>query len=251
MKQITMGTNTTGIATSPLDSKKLVEFAQAVPPSSPGSEADAAAVRIEYARGSGTIGSVPPPASLKGMAKAAGELIQGKRPALLVDKLGERLAFERSGTRLYEAILAKFDAEGGFEGGPTRAELEAIRDDEIRHFAMVCRAMERLGADPTAQTPGADVIGLASSGLLSVAAEPRINLGQSLESLLVAELADNDSWRMLIDLAVAYGQDEMAAEFRIAEQHEMIHLALVRKWLSSKLALDARGQPSTTPQRAA
>lgn len=252
MKQITMGTNTTGLATSPLDSKKLVEFAQTIPPSSPGSEADAAAVRTEYARWSGTIGSVPPPVSLQGMIKAAGELIQGKRPAILLDKLGERLAFERAGTRLYEALIAKFDAEGSFEGGPTRAELEAIRDDELRHFAMICRAMERLGADPTAQTPGANLIGLASSGILSVAVEPRINFGQSLEALLVAELTDNESWRMLIELATAYGQDEMAAEFCIAEQHEMVHLALVRKWLSSKLALDARGGPSATkPHQAA
>ncbi|XXU72803.1 hypothetical protein WMF41_39960 [Sorangium sp. So ce1151] len=31
-----------------------------------------------------------------------------------------------------------------FEGGPTRADLEAIRDDELRHFALLKRAMERL-----------------------------------------------------------------------------------------------------------
>ncbi|WP_438038702.1 ferritin-like domain-containing protein [Sorangium sp. So ce128] len=252
MKQIKMGTNTTGIATSPIDSKELIEFAQVIPPSSPGSEAEAAAVRSEYARESGTVGSVPPPASLKGVVKAAGELIQGRPPALLIDKLGERLQFERSGTRLYEALIAKHDAEGTFEGGPTRADLEAIRDDELRHFALLKRAIERLGADPTAMTPGADVIGLSSSGVLAVAVEPRINLGQSLQALLVAELTDNDSWRMLIDLAIAYGQDEMAAEFRVAEQHEAIHLERVRAWLSSKLALDARGEPtSTTPQQAA
>ena len=147
MKQIAIGTNTTGIATSPLDSKELIEAALAVPPSSPGSEADAAAVRTEYAAGSGTVGSVPPPASLKGMVKAAGELIQGRPPALLIDKLGERLQFERSGTRLYEAMIAKYDAEGSFEGGPTRADLEAIRDDELRHFALLKRTVgeERFG----------------------------------------------------------------------------------------------------------
>ncbi|WP_437793174.1 ferritin-like domain-containing protein [Sorangium sp. So ce693] len=252
MKQIKMGTNTTGIATSPIDSKELIEFAQVIPPSSPGSEADAAAVRSEYARESGTVGSVPPPASVKGVVKAAGELIHGRPPALLIDKLGERLQFERSGTRLYEAMIAKHDAEGSFEGGPTRADLEAIRDEELLHFALVKRAIERLGADPTAMTPGADVIGLASTGVLAVAVEPRINLGQSLQALLVAELTDNDGWRMLIDLAIAYGQEEMAAEFRVAEQHEALHLERVRAWLSSKLALDARGAPtSTTPQQAA
>ncbi|MGK4000553.1 ferritin-like domain-containing protein [Sorangium sp. So ce1024] len=252
MKQITIGTNRTGMATSPLDSKELIEAAQAVPPTSPGSEADAAAVRAEYARESGTIGSVPPPASLKGMVKAAGELIQGRPPALLIDKLGERLQFERSGTRLYEALIAKYDAEGSFEGGPSRADLEAIRDDELRHFDLLRRALERLGADPTAMTPGANMIGLASAGVLAVAVEPRISFGQSLQALLVAELTDNDGWRMLIDLATAYGQDELAAELRAAEQHEARHLELVRVWLSNKLALDARGAPTTTtPQKAA
>ncbi|WP_437587053.1 ferritin-like domain-containing protein [Sorangium sp. So ce1000] len=252
MKQSTIGTNTTGIATSPIDSKELIEFAQAIPPSSPGSEADAAAVRTEVAGASGPVGSVPPPVTLKGVVKAAGELIQGRPPALLIDKLGERLQFERSGTRLYEALIAKHDAQGTFEGGPTRADLEAIRDDELRHFALLKRAIERLGADPTAMTPSADVVGLASAGVLAVAAEPRINLGQSLQALLVAELTDNDSWRMLIDLAIAYGQDEMAAEFREAEQHEARHLELVRAWLSSKVALDARGEPTAkTPQQAA
>lgn len=252
MKQITMGTNRTGMATSPLDSKELIDAAQANPPSSPGSEADAAAVRTEHARESGTVGSVPPPASLKGMVKAAGELIQGRPPALLIDKLGERLQFERSGTRLYEAMIAKYDADGGFEGGPSRADLEAIRDDELRHFDLLRRALERLGADPTAMTPGANMIGLASSGVLAVAVEPRIDFGQSLQALLVAELTDNDGWGMLIDMATAYGQDEMAAEFRVAQLHEARHLELVRSWLSSKLALDARGAPTTTtPQKAA
>ncbi|WP_437671662.1 ferritin-like domain-containing protein [Sorangium sp. So ce131] len=253
MREITMGTNTTGMATSPLDSKELIEAALAVPPSSPGSEADAAAVRTTYARESGAVGSVPPPASLKGMVKAAGQLIQGRAPAVLIDKLGERLAFERSGTRAYEALIAKYDADGSFEGGPTRADLEAIRDDELRHAALVCDAMVRLGADPTAMTPGADLVGLASSGILSVAVEPRISFGQSLEALLIAELTDNDSWRMLIDLTTAYGHTEMAAEFRVAEQHEARHLELCRRWLSSLLALRARGEPTapTSPQQAA
>lgn len=251
MKEITMGSNATGIATSPIHSRELIEAAQAVPPTSPGSEQDAARVRTEYARGAGPIGSVPPPVSLKGVVKAAGELIQGKPPALLIDKLGERLAFERSGTRLYEALLAKLDATGTFDGGPSRADLEKIRDEELGHFELLRRAMERLGGDPTAMTPGADVVGLASTGLFGVVTEPRTTLVQSLEAVLVAELTDNDSWRMLIDLASAYGQQEMAAEFRLAELAEARHLELCRAWLTNRLLRAAGAEPTAAPQKAA
>jgi rubrerythrin len=244
MKETTVGANRTGIATCPGDGRELVEAAAQVPPSSPGSEADAARVRTEYAGEAGPVGSVPPPGSLKGLMKAAVQLIQGRPPAILIDKLAERLAFERSGTRLYDSLIAKLDATGSFEGGPTRADLQAIRDEELGHVALLRGALERIGADPTAQTPGADVVGLASTGLFGVVLDPRTSLGQSLEALLIAELTDNDSWRMLIELATAYEQHEMAADFRAAELAEQRHLASVRAWLANKLALDARAAPT-------
>jgi hypothetical protein len=34
-------------------------------------------------------------------------MLGGKEPIVFLDKLGERAAFERSGTRLYETLIAK------------------------------------------------------------------------------------------------------------------------------------------------
>ena len=47
----------------------------------------------------------PTPEHLKGVAKATAARITGSRPEVLIDKLGERLAFERTGIRLYEAMI--------------------------------------------------------------------------------------------------------------------------------------------------
>ena len=66
-----------------------------------------------------------------------------------------------------------------------------------------------MGADPTAETPSADVIGVASQGLLQVITDPRTTLSQSLEAMLTAELTDNDGWETLAALADDLGQTEL------------------------------------------
>src|SRR5690606_41459299 len=55
--------------------------------------------RVKRAEEADRIGSVPVPGSAKGMLKSTFDMALGKSPELLVDKLGERLAFERSGDR--------------------------------------------------------------------------------------------------------------------------------------------------------
>src|SRR4051812_40402960 len=120
----TIGRNRTGIATSPSAAADLLEITRQTPPSRPGDEAGMAALRVAYARAGEPPGSMPPPVTIKGMAKSALKLLQGKNAALLLDKLGERLAFERTGARLYEALLSKLEAYGSWPGGPSRAEIE-------------------------------------------------------------------------------------------------------------------------------
>lgn len=244
----TMGMNRTGAQASPIDSKKAAEFALEVAPSSPGSEEDAAEVRRAYAVEAPPIGTVPPPASLKGLVNAAVELLKGKWPAALVDKLGERLAFERAGSRLYEGLIAKCDAKGTFAGGPSREDLIAIHNEELQHFDLLRRAMERIGADPTAMTPAADMVGVASQGLLQVVSDPRTTFAQSLDAVLIAELADNDGWRRLLATARAFGEDDMASDFSFAEAEEERHLELCRRWLDAAGALEAQGAMEERPE---
>ena len=74
---------------------------------------------------------------------------------------------------------------------------------------MVEAAIRSIGADPTVQTPSADVDGVASMGLIQVLTDPRTSVAQCLEAILIAELADNDGWQMLILFAEKMGMDDM------------------------------------------
>jgi rubrerythrin len=94
---------------------------------------------------------------------------------------------------------------------------------------MLVACMEKLGADPTAQTPCADVAGVESVGLLQVVTDPMTSVTQSLHAMLVAELTDNDAWDELVKLAREFGQDEMVALFEKAREAEREHLAGIRK----------------------
>jgi rubrerythrin len=174
--------------------------------------------------------------------REAARQLAGRETTLLLDKLGERLAFERTGTRLYETLLEKVEA-GGFEGGPSRADLEHIRDEEAAHFHLLHAKLVELDGDPTAVTPSADLAAVASMGVVAVVSDARTSLAESLEAILVAELADRDGWARLIELAEQSGQDELARAGREAERVEEEHLAKVRGWLAAWARAAANGGP--------
>jgi hypothetical protein len=157
----------------------------------------------------------------------------GAHPNPFLDKLGARLSFERAGVRLYQALIAKHDVFGSFPGGPARTALEDILEEEHAHFLLLVQAAEQLGVDPTAVTPSAAVEDTAASGLRALLVDPRVNLVQSLEAILIAELADNEGWDGLVELAAQAGEHELAARFRAASEQERAHLRTVRAWLSS------------------
>src|SRR5687767_9837883 len=93
-----LGLNRTGIGTAPLLSKDMIEGTSEFPPPARGDERAISGERAEYAREADPLGSVPPPLTGKGMLDMAATAIKGESPTQLVDKLGERLAFERTGT---------------------------------------------------------------------------------------------------------------------------------------------------------
>jgi hypothetical protein len=215
--------------------EEALEGATFVAPSSDGDATAIAAVMKAYTEESLPVGSIPPPP--KGLAAIAGR-------DLLVDKLGERIAYERSGARLYEALITKLDALGSFEGGPTREELVHIHDEEVAHFMLVADVVKRMGGDPTAQTPLADVHGVAASGLGKVVTDPRTSLAHALEAALAAELVDNEAWRLLGDLAEKVGLEEaVIAEVRAAQAEEEQHLSSVRRWIRAAVAARLNEQP--------
>lgn len=229
-----MGLNYTGAKMSPIDSEQQVKAAQEVPPDIPGDEQKIALVRSAHIDEAEKIGSVPIPGSAKGMLKTALNKLVGVSPEVLIDKLGERQAFERTGTRLYEALIAK--AQAMELDAELLNTLQRFHNEEMEHFKLLVQSLETLGADPSAMTPCADVMGVTSMGLLQVISDPRTNWAQSLNALLTAELSDNAGWEMLIELARISGQSSLADSFQTPLDQEQIHLATVKEWLNDEIS---------------
>jgi ferritin-like protein len=243
-KDTKIGTNRTGIQMSPKDSKELISAAQNALPTSEGDHMSLAMLRSDYIRDAEPVGTMPPPGTLKGALKSGIEMMTGDRPQVLLDKLGERAAFERGGTRLYDAILSKFDADPHEHGSVSRDILQHFRNEEAEHFNLVCEAVEQLGGDPTAMTPCADLVGVQAMGLWQSVTDPRTTLAQCLNTMLVAELADNAGWELLITLARASGHDDIATRFQKALEEEAQHLTQVRAWVQELTMADASLMPA-------
>jgi hypothetical protein len=221
------------------------------PPTSEGSAEDIAMVRIAYAKEAEPLGSMPLPAGMKNKAKTAMKAVMGAKPTLLMDKLGERLAFERSGTRLYEALVSKHAAFGSFTGGPRKGDLEEILQEEYGHFTMLSSTIEQLGGDPTAVTPSANLHATASKGIVQVIVDPRTTLLQSLEAILIAELADHACWEALVALVQQAGEDTLVKPFEQALVTEQEHLVKVRAWLAAGQGRASEGKNGKNGRRKA
>lgn len=232
-KPTDVGTNRTGIATSPEEAKKTQEGArQGVRDASPDIERLPEA-RVASSRKAPPVGTLPK--------------LDGEVPAVFIDQLGSRVVFERAGARLYELLMVKLAAAGRHDGGPTREELEHLRDEELEHLAITMRALEELGADPTAMTPAADISAVNGSGILKNLADPRVTLTQALDSILIAELNDNETWAMLTTLALKLGRGDLAKDFHRALEQEQEHLDKIRRWLNASISRQAGIEP---PQHA-
>lgn len=235
MEKEHMGMNRTGVQMSPIDSKAMQEMMPEMPEGD--GEQARSEVRTPYIAEADGLGSIPVPGTLKGAAGAAAALLRGDSPQLLLDKLGERLAFERTGVRLYDALIAKCEILLDDTISMSLDDLRSIRNDEARHMALVADAVESVGGDPTAQTPSADLAGIESMGLVQVINDPRTSVAQCLHAILAAELSDRAGWETLVALADAQGLDDLVQQFSEALNTEREHLALVETWHAESIGL--------------
>lgn len=215
-----MKTNKTGIENRPAQAAAMNAAVAEFPPTSTGSKVAAEGVRIDYARNV--------PAEYLGLGS-----IPGPEPTLLFDKLGERLAFERTGVRLYQKLIAKVEALGEYPGGPTRKELVEILQEEHTHMTMLEQSIERLDGDSTAMTPAADVAGTIAQGVVQVLSDARTTVVQCLDAMMVAELADEAGWGVLVEIVRDAGHDDLAKLFAQAEKNEEEHREKVARWLAA------------------
>lgn len=214
------GDNRTGIALHPEFAAEMLKGTQEFGPTSGGGPELLAENRVRVAAMSTPMGTMPPVSSVP------------LEQLALLDKLGARLQFERTGTRLYEALISKLDAYGTFEGGPSREDLLQIRDEEHGHMQLVQALIVQIGGDPTVVTPCANLQAVASRGIGDVLMDPRTTLLECLDAILVAEMTDHESWELLVRLAAPTAA-ELEAKLQEAQETEAEHLVKVRAWLAA------------------
>lgn len=257
MQPIALGHNRTGVAMSPA---ALQAMNAASDDLSPAQAIDTSSLQIQkmaFNSESDAVGSVPSPNSTKGFIKSGLAKLRGGEPTMLFDKLGERIAFERTGTRLYDALIAKYrasldssddalppalptaQATGTLPETPLET-LMGIRDEELAHFHLLTKAVMQMGGDPTSQTPCADVAAVASMGIMQVLNDPRTTMAQALNAILTAELTDNAGWELLIDLAEDAGEDDLVRSFEAALIDEQRHLQIIKTWLTALVSAPAQ-----------
>jgi hypothetical protein len=249
MEATANGQNRTGASVTPKAIDLMLEAVRDLSPPMPISTLQMDIERQSYIAEAESVGSIPPP---KEKSQSKTRKAGTASASILLDKLGERIAFERTGTRLYGALITKHLAltnAGGDVLPPaneteTAAEsLQRIRAEELEHFHLLCNSVLSMGGDPTAQTPCADVTAAASMGLMQVITDPRTTLAQCLNTILTAELTDNAGWELLIQLAEEAGQTEMTEQFSLALQAEQRHLVTIQGWLQA-LLMSAPGAPA-------
>ena len=238
--------NRTGLMLNPELGAELVQGAKETIPSSEGNGDDMEIERAEYAQEGLLIGSNPAPVNESAMEGSDESMTNGGM-AVLLDKLGERLAFERQGTRLYEAFIQKMEAMPIEDtDAPKVDDLRHICEEELQHFKLLQQAIVKLGGDATVQTPSADVAGVLAHGALQIMSDPRTTIPQALQAALNAELADNDGWKMLQELSEQLDYADLGEQCAKAYEEEQEHLENVRKWLSQMTLSEALGASGVT-----
>lgn len=150
---------------------------------------------------------------------------------VFLDKLGERIVFERTASLLYEALLRKYHDTKDKTKLPPIERMEQFYFEERKHFDMTCEIMSALGGDPQLMTPSANVCGLAGTGWMQVISDPRTTFQHSLEIILQAELVDNACWEVLIELADKLEMKNAVELFEVALEEEGVHLQFVQRWV--------------------
>lgn len=237
-----LGMNRTGIDMSPIHSKKMMQVDDNIPLTTD-SKTTVNVIEDYFLENADPLGSVPLPGTVKGVAKTSLKMATGHHPEVFINKLGERLAYERAGVRIYQQLIAKCLHAPQDLSPDLQLPIDRLRQfcrEEEEHFELLCNCLKKLGADPTAQTPDADASSVATSGLLKVITEPRTSISQCLQAMLAIELTDNAAWELLVKLAEDMGMKDMARQFEHALKQEDVHLQEVRDWYEKSVRVQTQ-----------
>ena len=131
-----MGMKRSGIDFSPQGAEEMIKAVQEFPPSAEGNQTMLRQLREPYLAEADPVASIPLPGTLKGVAKSGMQKLMGRHAEVLIDKLGGRLAFERTGTRLYDALIGKFTVRKDEATMLSVDQLQQFRAEEAAHLGL-------------------------------------------------------------------------------------------------------------------
>jgi bacterioferritin (cytochrome b1) len=156
--------------------------------------------------------------------------LASKNVAKVIDLLSERLAFERASVKLYDTLIARVRACDDAGLRALASDLERHREQEKEHEEWLEEQIRALGGDAQLPTERSLLADTESEGVERVIRRDR-KIAHDFHALLTAELADNAGWELLAQIAAEMGDEVAQAEFERRLQHEVEHLALVRRTL--------------------
>ncbi len=172
--------------------------------------------------------------------------LAAKKREKVIDMLNERLTFERSGVKLYDAILQNMQKSSNPEVARMQPSMKEHRDQEKEHEEWLEEQIRSLGGDAHAKTEMSELITAESVGVEKVVTSDK-NLVHQMHALLTAELVDNSGWELLLELADEADDREARVEFRKRLHEEEEHLIFARRAVVAFARRNVLGQTVLLP----
>ena len=170
------------------------------------------------------------------------EKLGRKNPHKVIDLLKERLAFERSGVKLYDTLLSRLRLSGDSALESLIDQVEHQRDEEQEHGEWLEEQIRALGGDAYGPTEHSVLVQAESEGIERVVRRDQ-SIPHDFHALLTAELADHAGWDLLVQIADELGDSDAKKEFQKRLHEEEGHLLFVRKTLLGLTAKDVSAPP--------
>ena len=164
----------------------------------------------------------------------------------VIDLLNERLAFERSGVKLYDTLLGRLRATEDRTLKAFLGDVKEHREEEKEHEEWLEGQIRALGGDAHAPTERSVLVQAESEGVERVMRRDDSIL-HDFHALLTAELADNAGWDLLVQIADEFGDSEAKKQFKKRLHEEEKHLLFVRRTLLELTKRDVSVPPPSAP----
>jgi rubrerythrin len=165
----------------------------------------------------------------------------------VLDLLNERCAFERTGVKLYDSIIGKMKQSADAQITKMLDQMQEHRDQEKEHEEWLEEQIRALGGDPHAKTDKVQLIEKESRGIEAVILDGDPEIPHLFHALLVAELADNAGWDLLVELADEADDDKAKRAFKKRLHEEEEHLIFVRRAMERFAMREVLGQQVSMP----